>query len=1106
MPRTTLSRRDALIVAPDSPATAPAVASLHAHLLRLTGEDLDILPGSAITDDEYHTRHLIVIGHLTNNPVMRRLYITRYSFIDAGYPGGDGLFVKSITDPFGAGRNVILVGGSTDAGLIAACDRLAGLIGQTGADLNHLHAVQSTLAIPETPAASEIDRLVADGIASWRVGWTSSPLSSATAYGLYYFLTAHPVWAELFARTLTGSIPAWADRPDDAKAQHVFFGLHQLIHIWDLIELSPCFSDDDRAGIASLLLTLLHHIAHTSYFWPGAIPDGEIRQNHLGFICLSLFYGWRYFTRRHGSDALAYRLPDIERTFNGQARSYKANDDAGCGYAWIIPRQTAHYFLARDDERYFRDGHVRALADLALATIDNRGDECTYGDTGGYGRGVGGALWALAAASWYHGDERYIQAYRRLSGNRPLTVGDLLEGPYRTPELVNPSSSSEPRIPDPESPVSPVFLDTAPLEWVGHHTPFVPRPDARYFDKLALRQSFDPQDEYLLLEGSGTFSHGHEDTNAIVRLTWRDRLWLADADYIRATPQFHNAVVIVKDGESFSPPPVASLVHVSEAGPITVVQTEAAPYNGMAWRRHIVWRKGEYFLILDELTAQTAGEFVVECLWRLLGQMTLRDGDTFVQQDGVTLAVRNADGSRRWVVEEENRGKSNWNAYEHADGVVRVLHQRLARPLSHGERLVFASLFCIADGATVPYTVERLDERTYVVRGAERTDTVRLGEPAEMVKTVAQLRMGHVATVSFDAPICASCRTPSGGLLVGTGTGEIVGIDQEGTVTRLACLDDRPVSLHTADIDGDGRPETLVGTDRARLVVIDADGHVRWERLCDAFFGRETKVTAITAGRDRSGAPLIYAGTTGWHVYAFDGTGEERWRRQIKYHGVTALLAADLDGDGREEVAVGTEYSTPLNLLDDDGRIRWFTWEQVGSEGRSTTEWCGVHLTHLTAADVDGDGRQELIFGTLANTVYVLRVEDGRVVWKANVGGAVTGLFAGDIDGDGRVEVIAGGEHGHLHLFDAAGRRRWHRTVGERLAAVAVADLDGDSCADILAGTPDGRVGVYDRAGGLMADSTLSGTITQLFPDSAGHVTILGGNTVVCVRGERRTS
>ncbi|MHA1605340.1 MAG: FG-GAP-like repeat-containing protein, partial [Candidatus Freyarchaeota archaeon] len=55
--------------------------------------------------------------------------------------------------------------------------------------------------------------------------------------------------------------------------------------------------------------------------------------------------------------------------------------------------------------------------------------------------------------------------------------------------------------------------------------------------------------------------------------------------------------------------------------------------------------------------------------------------------------------------------------------------------------------------------------------------------------------------------------------------------------------------------------------------------------------------------------------------------------------------------------------------------------------------------------DVDGDGRKEVVAGSMDNTLRVLR-EGGKLGWKHRFRGLVRCCYVGDVDGDGKNEIV----------------------------------------------------------------------------------------------------
>jgi hypothetical protein len=146
--------------------------------------------------------------------------------------------------------------------------------------------------------------------------------------------------------------------------------------------------------------------------------------------------------------------------------------------------------------------------------------------------------------------------------------------------------------------------------------------------------------------------------------------------------------------------------------------------------------------------------------------------------------------------------------------------------------------------------------------------------------------------------------------------------------------------------------------------------------------------------------------------------------------------------------------------------------------------------------DVNGDGRGEVAAGADNGRVYLLS-EAGKVLWEADLEELVRVLSAGDVDGDGRREVVAATwdvtatGKGHLHLLDGD-QRRWTVPVDGYINSLAVQDVDGDGRAEIVAGSEArsrGMVQVMDGAGAVAWQRELDEAVTAVGGD-AGQVLV----------------
>lgn len=119
-----------------------------------------------------------------------------------------------------------------------------------------------------------------------------------------------------------------------------------------------------------------------------------------------------------------------------------------------------------------------------------------------------------------------------------------------------------------------------------------------------------------------------------------------------------------------------------------------------------------------------------------------------------------------------------------------------------------------------------------------------------------------------------------------------------------------------------------------------------------------------------------------------------------------------------------------------------------------------------SAADIDGDGKLEIVFGTYYNDahLYAVNAEDGSILWKVpSRGGPLDASTAiADVDGDGDLEVLAADSAtGDVFCLEGrSGKTVWTRRLPSGTdSPPALADLDGDGALEIVVGTMWGRDG-----------------------------------------------
>jgi outer membrane protein assembly factor BamB len=145
----------------------------------------------------------------------------------------------------------------------------------------------------------------------------------------------------------------------------------------------------------------------------------------------------------------------------------------------------------------------------------------------------------------------------------------------------------------------------------------------------------------------------------------------------------------------------------------------------------------------------------------------------------------------------------------------------------------------------------------------------------------------------------------------------------------------------------------------------------------------------------------------------------------------------DLDGDGKLEIVTSQA----------DGLLRAFSAEAAdaicpsclpGQEPNvdtraGHTRWeykLNGPLSDFASADLDGDGRHELLVGSGDGSLHALEEVNGKctVLWKYDFNSPVGSPVVADLDADGSAEILVPVADGYLHCLTAA---KSARTNGE---------------------------------------------------------------------------
>ena len=309
----------------------------------------------------------------------------------------------------------------------------------------------------------------------------------------------------------------------------------------------------------------------------------------------------------------------------------------------------------------------------------------------------------------------------------------------------------------------------------------------------------------------------------------------------------------------------------------------------------------------------------------------------------------------------------------------------------------------------------------------------------------------------------------------------------------------RDFDLDRLNPDPPAPPEPEVDPDFEGQAVIRLDGtELRWSFYhegewydASAQTGNPAAVDAKTGDFDGDGDldVALQRGQT-FNVYLLQGRDFVRRNGFVSFPGSSLgeTHIGDFNGDGRDDIA-GYDTATgewKVAITDSNATgssIGFVTWQALGQD----RVW-----TNSRVGDFDGDGRDDIAVqeSRFGQWYFMMAApsngQAGRFVTRSwgdsvNVDIQYTAIEAADVDGDGRDELLQlNSETGFWlvgFVFEEATFETWARWTTEAAwTNVLIGDFDGDGRDDIAAqtGTPTGnRDGVW-----YVATSELNGNVT----------------------------
>lgn len=285
-----------------------------------------------------------------------------------------------------------------------------------------------------------------------------------------------------------------------------------------------------------------------------------------------------------------------------------------------------------------------------------------------------------------------------------------------------------------------------------------------------------------------------------------------------------------------------------------------------------------------------------------------------------------------------------------------------------------------------------------------------------------------------------------------------------------------------ADMNSDGRADLVFTSPRKEAgppVIFLNEGNTRFARWDEAKFPLLAFDYGAVAAADfdGSGATDLAVGVHYRGVVVLLGDGHGTFTAVD--HGFTfpstfssrAVTVADWNADGRLDVAALSDGPRPGSSV----QLGVTVFENLGSVWQPVRALTSdvIYGDSIAAGDVDGDGLPDLVTASHNTSDHrVLRLGSdgalaGREIATLLRPSVVRAVSMADVDGDGLDEIVVGYSAGtpraasiELVSFPAGSRppQQLWSEEGADVAAIATGDLNGDGAVDLIAALQDGRV------------------------------------------------
>jgi hypothetical protein len=313
------------------------------------------------------------------------------------------------------------------------------------------------------------------------------------------------------------------------------------------------------------------------------------------------------------------------------------------------------------------------------------------------------------------------------------------------------------------------------------------------------------------------------------------------------------------------------------------------------------------------------------------------------------------------------------------------------------------------------------------------------------------------------------------------------------------------------DIDGDGDLEIVQCSDKVYawhhdgVEVVDGDGDAQTWGIISSQGTGFTSHPALGRIDTEPGLDIVAATRVSKEVWVFNAAGQvlPGWPRTLENTIRAGLVVGDLNDDGLNEI-IAVDESGVVYAFNRNGT------EFIDGDANPATQ--GVLFRMLTPmtfnystpamADVDADGKDEVIVGSVTQRVYVIN-DDATLSpgWPYVLGNPIAGSPAvGDVDNNGDLEIVVFEAIGNLRVLNHNATLQMVQFFSNGSPPLffnpspVLANVTGDAKLEIFVPTKVGKVHGINSNGTPLAGWPVTYSTTAIYTESSPVIADLDGN------------